>query len=283
MWLLIHDGIKLRDDMMTSRHGNPIHISSTLDRPRQLTWSSNAFWMKTSVFWVKFHWILFPKIKFMISWFWSPTHWPIYASPCFIDLQLNPTAWHGEFHDDVINGNILQVTGPLWGETTGHRWIPPIKGQWRGALMFSLICAWTSNWANNQNAGDLKHYCVHYGVTLVYYQLACTSTRPMKYLEQGMLFTILHLGQGMLLSMWKDITLSQTGISVRCLFSSTALATHWNWLFGEVIMVFETKALEKWKLAMMLQWSEHRGFDPYTGHGHLSVFRGLCAFTCVRL
>ena len=22
------------------------------------------------------------------------------------------------------NGNIFRVTGPLWGESTGHRWIP---------------------------------------------------------------------------------------------------------------------------------------------------------------
>ena len=25
------------------------------------------------------------------------------------------------------NGNIFRVTGPLWGEFTGHRWIPPTK------------------------------------------------------------------------------------------------------------------------------------------------------------
>ena len=25
------------------------------------------------------------------------------------------------------NGNIFRVTGPLWGETTGHRWIPLTK------------------------------------------------------------------------------------------------------------------------------------------------------------
>ena len=39
------------------------------------------------------------------------------------------------------NGNIFRVTGPLCGEFTGHRWIPLTKGQWHGALMFSLICA----------------------------------------------------------------------------------------------------------------------------------------------
>ena len=47
--------------------------------------------------------------------------------------------------------NIFCVTGPLWGEFTGHRWIPLTKGQWRGALMFSLICAWTNGWANHRD------------------------------------------------------------------------------------------------------------------------------------
>ena len=43
----------------------------------------------------------------------------------------------------------------------------PHKGQWRGALMFSLICAWTNIAANNRNNGDLRCYCVHYVVTLM--------------------------------------------------------------------------------------------------------------------
>ena len=36
----------------------------------------------------------------------------------------------------------------------------PRKGQWRGALMFSLICAWINGWVNNGDAGDLIHYDV---------------------------------------------------------------------------------------------------------------------------
>ena len=31
----------------------------------------------------------------------------------------------------------------------------PHKGQWRGALMFSLICVCINNWVNNREAGDL--------------------------------------------------------------------------------------------------------------------------------
>ena len=30
----------------------------------------------------------------------------------------------------------------------------PHKGQWRGTLMYSLICAWINRWVNNREAGD---------------------------------------------------------------------------------------------------------------------------------
>ena len=41
----------------------------------------------------------------------------------------------------------------------------PHKGQWRGALMFYLICAWINGWVNNREAGDLRRNCAHYDVT----------------------------------------------------------------------------------------------------------------------
>ena len=53
------------------------------------------------------------------------------------------------------NGNIFRVTDPLWGESTGHWCDSPHKGQSRGALMFSLICAWINGWANKAGADDL--------------------------------------------------------------------------------------------------------------------------------
>ena len=45
----------------------------------------------------------------------------------------------------------------------------PHRGQWRGALMFSLICVWINGWVNNRKAGDLRHYCVHCDVTVMIY------------------------------------------------------------------------------------------------------------------
>ena len=40
----------------------------------------------------------------------------------------------------------------------------PHKGQWRGALMFSLICVWINGWVNNREAGDLRRHRGHYAV-----------------------------------------------------------------------------------------------------------------------
>ena len=43
----------------------------------------------------------------------------------------------------------------------------PHKGQWRGALMFTLICVWINGRVNNREAGDLRRYCAHYDVTVM--------------------------------------------------------------------------------------------------------------------
>ena len=55
------------------------------------------------------------------------------------------------------NGNISRVTGPL----------SPHKGQWLGALMFSLICALINGWVSNRKASDLRRHRAHYGVTVM--------------------------------------------------------------------------------------------------------------------
>ena len=44
----------------------------------------------------------------------------------------------------------------------------PHKGQGRGALVFSLFCAWINGWVNNREAGDLIRHSAHYDVTVIY-------------------------------------------------------------------------------------------------------------------
>ena len=53
------------------------------------------------------------------------------------------------------NGNILHVTGPLWGESTSHQWLSHHKAQWCWALMFSSICAWAK-----QLSKQLRRWCL---------------------------------------------------------------------------------------------------------------------------
>ena len=65
------------------------------------------------------------------------------------------------------DGNIFRATGHLCGEFTGSPVNSPHKGQWRGALMFTLICARINGWVNNREAGDLTRYRAHYDVIVM--------------------------------------------------------------------------------------------------------------------
>ena len=71
------------------------------------------------------------------------------------------------YHDDVIKWkHFLRSSSFVQGI---HR-SPvnsPHKGQWRGTLMFSLICAWINGWGNNGEASDLRRHPAHYDVTVV--------------------------------------------------------------------------------------------------------------------
>ena len=71
------------------------------------------------------------------------------------------------FHDDVIKWKHFPR---YWPFVQGIHRSPvnsPHKGQWHGALMFSLICAWINGWINNREAGDLRHYRAHYDVIVM--------------------------------------------------------------------------------------------------------------------
>ena len=49
------------------------------------------------------------------------------------------------------------------------------KGQWRGALMLSLVCVWINGWVNNRDAGDLRRYRAHYDVIVMLTQINLLS------------------------------------------------------------------------------------------------------------
>ena len=53
----------------------------------------------------------------------------------------------------------------------------PAKVQWRGALMFSLICVWIIGWVNNREVGDLRRYRAHYDVIVMHRPHVVSSMR----------------------------------------------------------------------------------------------------------
>ena len=65
------------------------------------------------------------------------------------------------------NGSIFCVTGPLWREFTGHRWIPITKASDAELWCFLWSAHWTNGWINNREAGDLGRHRAHYDVIVV--------------------------------------------------------------------------------------------------------------------
>ena len=87
-----------------------------------------------------------------------------YIAPCPTKLLL---------HDDVIKWKHFPR---YWPFVRGIHRSPvnsPHKGQWRGALMFSLTCAWINGWVNNHEAGDLRRHRAYYDVIVMANEKRC--------------------------------------------------------------------------------------------------------------
>ena len=70
-------------------------------------------------------------------------------------------------HDDVIKWKYFPR---CWPFARRMHWSPvnsPHKGQWCGALIFSLIWAWINSWVNKREASDLRRHHAHYDVSVM--------------------------------------------------------------------------------------------------------------------
>ena len=70
--------------------------------------------------------------------------------------------WIPKMHEDVIKWKHFPCYWPFVLEI---HWSPvnsPHKGQWRGALVLSLICTCINGWLNNREADHLRHHRAHY-------------------------------------------------------------------------------------------------------------------------
>ena len=78
--------------------------------------------------------------------------------------------------NNIVSGRLpwwrhqMETFSALLAICAGNSPVPgefPHKGQWRGALMFSMICARINGWVNNGEAGDLRRNRAHYDVTVM--------------------------------------------------------------------------------------------------------------------
>ena len=95
----------------------------------------------------------------------------IYIFVAASDISRNPSSWHQPPETNYTWWrHQMETFSALLALCAGNSPVPlnsPHKGQWRGALMFSLIYAWINDWVNNREAGDLRRHLVHYDVIVM--------------------------------------------------------------------------------------------------------------------
>ena len=97
----------------------------------------------------------------------DPVHWHIHESQSW---------WRHQ----------METFSALLALCTGNSPVPvnsPHKGQWRGAVMFSLIYAWINDGVNNREAGDLRRHRGHYDVNVMMLERVKISTKPQRKLN----------------------------------------------------------------------------------------------------
>ena len=115
-----------------------------------------------------------PILCFVLCLYWllaSPGH---RQTQCWLCMCL---FWEWTSHNDVIKWMHCPRYWPFVRgihRSTGNS---PHKGQWRGALIFSLICAWLNGWTNNRDGGDLRRHRAPLDVIVVTYLLRIISTK----------------------------------------------------------------------------------------------------------
>ena len=89
--------------------------------------------------------------------------WPLYFG---LNVLTNTNmSLTSSSHDDVIKWKHFPRHWPFVRRIHRSPVNSPHKGQWSGALLFSLICAWINAWVNNRDDRDDTIYWFEIGVT----------------------------------------------------------------------------------------------------------------------
>ena len=101
---------------------------------------------------------------------YDKSYWMINFTCCPNYIQWNvEVTYHmcGKIHDYVIKWKHFPCYWPFVRGIHRSSVNSSHKGQWRGDLMPSLICAWINGSVDNRDAGDLRRNRAHYGVSVM--------------------------------------------------------------------------------------------------------------------
>ena len=120
---------------------------------------SNTFPKEKICILIHIHQSLFHRVQFTISQLWFK--WWFDTEQVTSHYQHQWSWWRHQ----------METFSALLALCAGNSPVPvnsPHKGQWRRALMFSLIYAWIKDWVNNREAGDLRRHRGHYDVIVMW-------------------------------------------------------------------------------------------------------------------
>ena len=89
-----------------------------------------------------------------------PNNWSTHQNIITSIVAFRYTWWRHQMETISALLALCARNSPVTGEFPSQR-------PGRGALMFSLICAWINVWINNREAGDLRRNRAHYDVIVM--------------------------------------------------------------------------------------------------------------------
>ena len=154
---------------------------------KTLSWIQNYKWNDNPR--GQFHFGVYPdkSYQYILQYMWilTSSRLPFISSKRFVTIALYISIqiiWHLPSHSTgwirkhnlssmfLMTSSNWKMFPHYWPFARGIHWSSvnsPHKGQSRGPLLLSLICAWINAWVNNRVAGDLRRHCAHYDVTVM--------------------------------------------------------------------------------------------------------------------
>ena len=163
-------------------------------------------------------------------------------------------------HDDVIKWGHFPRYWPSVGGIHRSPVNSPHKGQWRRALMCSMIGAWINGWVNNREAGDLRRYRVLYDIIVMDLSFVRSCGAPLKEISLREM-------------------LKASNVDIR-LITSSRLQLHFEGLNGVMISRKWIKYLLPSMLMMSLSWQLDMVFWSDEYHSNMS-FKNICAVNMI--